>query len=133
MKETEGYLNVWVDGSFSNGAGIGVVIDDGKKKRVYKKSVQAKTNNQAEYLSAIFALKKIKQIFGKNVKNFTVKVHSDSQLLVSQMLGKWKIKDDDIKDLFIELHNLTLDFKKVDFIHVPRKENKLADKLSKAR
>jgi ribonuclease HI len=43
----------------------------------------------------------------------------------------YKIKEEDIKNLFIELHNLTLDFKKVSFNYIPREQNLIADSLVK--
>jgi ribonuclease HI len=90
------------------------------------------TNNQAEYLAAIFALKKIKALFGKKLsKQNEVEIRTDSELLVNQMQGKYKILEKELKELFIELWNLRLDFKKVVFKKIPREKNKEADKLVK--
>jgi len=88
------------------------------------------TNNEAEYKAAIFALKKFKSMFGKKLaKETEVEIRSDSQLLVNQMEGKYKILEEHLKDLFLELWNLKLDFKKVRFSLINRKQNQEADKL----
>lgn len=95
----------------------------------YSEKIENTTNNVAEYKAAIFALKKAKALYGKK-KNYQVVIRSDSKLLVSQLTGKFKIKDENIQKLFIEAWNLMLDFKKIDFQLVPREKNKLADKLA---
>ena len=129
---------VYIDGaSFRNPgpAGIGIYFKKGPEKilkKTFSKSIGKKTNNQAEYLAAIFALEKIKQIFGKEIsKNLTIKIFSDSELLVKQMKNLYKIKEKELIDFFIKLHNLSLDFKKVEFNLIKREENKIADKLAK--
>lgn len=88
------------------------------------------TNNEAEYLALIFALKKFKQIFGKKLaKNTEIEIRSDSELLVKQMKGEYKVLDAKIQPLFLESWNLRLDFKKVNFKLITREKNKEADAL----
>ena len=88
------------------------------------------TNNEAEYLAVIFALKKFKALFGKAiVKISEIEVRSDSELLVKQMNGKYKIQDEKIQKLFIEIWNLKLDFKGVKFKSISREKNKEADRV----
>lgn len=89
------------------------------------------TNNEAEYLALIFALKKFKQIFGKKLaKNTEIEIRSDSELLVKQMRGEYKVLDAKIQPLFLESWNLRLDFKKVNFKLITREKNKEADALA---
>ena len=89
------------------------------------------TNNEAEYLAAIFALKKFKQLFGKKIAKISeVRLKSDSELLVKQLNGKYKITEPKIQELFLELWNLKLDFKKVNLSFVSRNKNKEADALA---
>lgn len=91
------------------------------------------TNNEAEYLALIFALKKFKQIFGKKLaKSTEIEIRSDSELLVKQMRGEYKVLDAKIQPLFLESWNLRLDFKKVNFKLIPREKNKEADALVNA-
>jgi ribonuclease HI len=88
------------------------------------------TNNEAEYYALIFALQKFKQIFGKKLaKNSEIEIRSDSELLVKQLKGEYKILDPKIQPLFLKVWNLKLDFKKVGFRLISREKNKEADKL----
>lgn len=88
------------------------------------------TNNEAEYFALIFAFKKFKQLFGRKLtKNSEIEVRSDSELLIRQMRGEYKVLDPKIQPLFLEAWNLKLDFKKVNFKLVPREKNKEADRL----
>jgi len=115
-------------------AAIGVVICNNKDQPVKKYSHYLGddlTNNQAEYGAVIFGLKKIKLIFGKKKsKDLEIEVRSDSEFLVNQLNGEYKILDSKIQPLFIEIWNLKLDFKKIKFIHIPREKNKEADFLA---
>lgn len=56
-------------------------------------------------------------------------MRSDSELLVSQMSGAYKIEHPAIQQLFLEAWNLKLDFGQVNFVLIPRQQNKLADSL----
>lgn len=88
------------------------------------------TNNEAEYGAVIFALQKFKSVFGKKLaENTEIEIKSDSELLVKQMNGEYKILDEKIQPLFLRIWNLKFDFKKVKFSSVLREKNKLADKL----
>src|SRR3990167_3361375 len=88
------------------------------------------TNNDAEYQAVIFALKKFKALFGKKMAEVAeVEVRSDSELLVNQMNGKYKLENEKIQKFFIEIWNLKLDFKGVKFKAIPREKNKEADRL----
>jgi len=89
------------------------------------------TNNEAEYRAAILALKKFKQLLGKKIaKTSKIQLKSDSQLLVQQLNGKYKITEPQIQKLFLELWNLKLDFKKINLTLVSRNKNKEADALA---
>jgi len=48
---------------------------------------------------------------------------------VKQLNHEYKIKEENMAALFIKVWNLTLDFKKAEFVHIPREKNKEADKL----
>lgn len=88
------------------------------------------TNNEAEYQAVIFALKKFKQIFGKKLaKNTEIELRSDSELLINQLNGKYKILDEKIQPLFLEVWNLKFDFRKIKFKLISREKNKEADRL----
>lgn len=88
------------------------------------------TNNAAEYRAVILALRKLKLLIGsEKVKDSMVELHVDSELLERQLNGEYKIKDDNIKNLFIEIWNLKTDFGEVIFNHIPREENTDADAM----
>ena len=127
---------VYTDGASRGNPGpasIGVAIygTKGKILKEYSKAIGEATNNVAEYQAVIFGLKKIKALVGKTkIKNYSLEIRADSQLLVSQMSGKYKIKDLNMQKLFFEVWNSKIDFGNVEFKHIPREENKLADKLA---
>ena len=113
-------------------AAIGVVFcnEKGQMIKDYSKFLGKKTNNEAEYEAVIFALKKFKQLFGKKIaKSSEVELKSDSELLVKQLKGEYKILDSKIQTLFLTTWNLKLDFKKVKFKAISREKNKEADRL----
>lgn len=128
-------LIIYIDGGARGNpgpSGIGVVIcnEKGEAVKRYSEYIGQATNNQAEYQALIFALKKIKLLFGKKIaKQQEVEIRSDSELLVKQLKGEYKILDKEIQQLFLETWNLKLDFAKVKFKLIPRQKNKEADQL----
>ncbi|MCX6723621.1 MAG: ribonuclease HI family protein [Candidatus Staskawiczbacteria bacterium] len=114
-------------------AGIGVVFCN-EQEQVIKKYGEYLgdnlTNNDAEYSAIIFALKKFKAVFGKAIAEISdVEVRSDSELVVKQLNGDYRLSDPKIQQFFIEIWNLKFDFKSVKFKHIPRDKNKEADRL----
>lgn len=120
---------VYTDGGSRGNPGpaaLGVVIGDKK----YGEYLGAQTNNYAEYMALVFALKKVKALIGKaKAKEAEVEVRMDSELIVRQMNGRYKITEPDLQLLFVQVWNLRLDFKSVTFVHVPREKNKEADRM----
>jgi len=89
------------------------------------------TNNEAEYHAVIFALKKFKALFGKKLsQNTDIEIRADSELVVKQLNGKYRLENPKIKDFFIDIWNLKFDFKSVRFKHIAREKNKQADRLA---
>jgi len=111
-------------------AAIGVVIDGVGDKKEYGESIGVTTNNVAEYQAVIFGLKKMKQLVGNTDAGKSQLVfYLDSELLVKQFNYQYKVKESSMKKLFMEVHNLRLDFGRVEFKHVLRGKNTEADKL----
>lgn len=112
-------------------AAIGVVISvPGKTEKEYGEYIGKATNNQAEYRAVVFGLKKAKQLLGGDAaEKVEIEVRLDSELIARQLGREYKIKEDELKLLFVEVWNLTLDFGRVDFVHVPREKNRHADTL----
>lgn len=114
-------------------AGIGVAIFDDKENltKTYSKFLGYKTNNEAEYEAVIFALEKVKALVGKEkIKALEVEMRMDSQLVERQLNGQYKIENDKLAPLFLKIWNLKVEYGKVRFVHIPREENKEADKLA---
>ena len=131
----ENIILCFIDGGSRGNPGpsaIGVLICD-KKKNVFKKYSQyldETTNNEAEYQALIFALKKIKALYGKEkIKKMEVEIKSDSELLIKQIRGEYKILEPKIQQLFLKAWNLKIDFKNIKFVLIPREKNREADKL----
>lgn len=124
---------IYTDGGSRGNPGpsaIGVVIELGREVKEYSKFWGEATNNEAEYQAMIFGLKKIKHLIGGDkAEKTTVEIKSDSELLVNQLSGKFKIKENDLIPFFIEIWNLKQDFKSVEFTSIPRESNKQADTL----
>lgn len=112
-------------------AAIGVILEgDNIGRREYGEYIGIATNNDAEYQAVVFALKKLKQLIGGvNAEKAHLVFYVDSELLERQLNNKYKVKEENIQKLFLEVHNLRLDFGKVEFKHVLRGKNTAADKL----
>lgn len=121
-------LQIFTDGGARGNpgpAGIGVVIWSGNNLvGRHSKFIGEATNNQAEYQAIIRGLEEAKKLGAKEVECFL-----DSELVVKQLNREYKVKDKDLAPLFIKVWNLSLGFQKIVFRHVPREQNKEADKL----
>jgi ribonuclease HI len=108
-------------------AGIGVAVYNEQKElvREYSDFLGIATNNQAEYQAVILALKKAADL-GAAELHF----HLDSELVVKQLRGEYKVKNKDLASLFLQIHNLSLNFKKISYTHVRREFNQEADRLA---
>ena len=127
---------IYTDGGSRGNPGksaIGVVFCN-EKEQIIKKLGEYLgdnlTNNDAEYNAIIFALKKFKAVFGKAIAQTSdVEVRADSELVVKQLNGEYRLSDPKIQQFFIEIWNLKFDFKSVKFKHIPREKNSEADRL----
>jgi len=108
-------------------AGIGAVLQDEAGQVVLEISryLGETTNNQAEYKALISALEKAKELGAEEIECYL-----DSELVVKQLNREYKVKSPELAPLFLDVHNLTLSFKKIKFIHVRREYNKAADRLA---
>jgi ribonuclease HI len=122
-------LITYTDGGSRNNPGpaaCGIVISDEKGSLVYtgSKFLGTATNNEAEYGALIEALTQAQELGGSEIL-----CHLDSELVVKQLNRQYKVKDEKMKALFARVNALCAHFDKVQFIHVRREQNKLADKL----
>jgi ribonuclease HI len=136
MSSNKEKILVYTDGGSRGNpgpAGIGVVIANEKEQVIkkYSKDIGERTNNEAEYEAVIFAMQKLKHLFGKEkAKNFDIEIRMDSELVCRQLKGEYKIKEEKLFPLFIKIWNLRMDFGKISFKEIPRSKNKEADALA---
>ena len=113
-------------------SGIGVVICDEKGEIVkeYGEVLGVRTNNEAEYEALIFGMKKVKARYGAEaLEKIETEVRSDSELMIKQLNGEYKVQEPKIQPLFLQAWNLKIDFGPVKFTVIPREKNKEADRL----
>lgn len=133
-------LHVFCDGGSRGNPGpaaCAFIVKDLQNKILHQQGffLGITTNNQAEYQAVIEALKWLSTI---HYQLSTINFFLDSQLVVNQITGTYKIKNQDLKIKNLEIKTLIkncsrsatkLMFKIVNFEHVPRSQNFLADKL----
>lgn len=113
-------LYIYTDGGSRGNPGhsaIGILILDENKKILlkYKRYIGINTNNQAEYRALIKGLELAKRFTKDDICCFL-----DSELVVRQLNGKYKIRNNDLLILFNELKKHESIFKKVTYVHVKR-------------
>jgi len=108
-------------------AGIGVVIEDerGRVLKEVSRFVGQKTNNQAEYLALIQGLEEAAEYQAD-----AVLVRLDSELLVRQLRGEYKVKSPLLKPLWNQVQTLLARYKVVGIEHIERGYNRAADRLA---
>lgn len=114
-------------------SGVGVVIANSRGQAIkkYSHEIGVRTNNEAEYEAVIFALQKIRHLFGKQkTRDLEVEIRMDSELVARQLGGKYKIIEENFFPLFIKIWNLKMDFGNISFTEIPREKNREADRLA---
>lgn len=108
-------------------AGIGVVVYDMSDNIIKQKSefIGKATNNQAEYRAVIAAFELIQPSEVSEIDFYL-----DSELVVKQLKGEYRVKNADLAPLFVKVHNQIIKYKKVTFRHIRRELNKEADRLA---
>ncbi len=124
---------IYTDGASRNNPGksaSGYLILDENGKRVWSDSFYngIKTNNQAEYIAVIAALEKAIEMFGIGEK---VRLFSDSQIVVNQLNGSYKVKEAGLKELHERAERLAGRFAKFSIVNVPR-ENRYISIVDKS-
>jgi ribonuclease HI len=125
---------VFVDGAARGNpgpAGCGIYVIKNQEELIKKGFfLGEKTNNQAEYIAlllAVFLIKNKQQKLG--LKKIALTIHSDSELLIRQMGGIYKVKNAVLQRINSLVETMLLDIPH-KFIHVMREKNKIADKLA---
>ena len=108
-------------------AGYGVAIQDenGAPVASLSENLGIRTNNFAEYSALIGALQ-----YALANGFDAVRAYADSELMVRQIIGVYKVKSPDLKPLFREAKSLISKLKSFSIHHVPREQNREADRLA---
>ncbi len=121
---------IYTDGACSGnpgpmGIGFVIYIED---KEIFKfsKSIGKGTNNIAEYAAVLEGVKKAIEIGAKGIV-----VRSDSQLVVQQLSGHYRIKEPHLRDLKSQIDLVTKDVN-ISYEYIPREENSVANDLAQA-
>ena len=107
------------------GYGVYIVDDGGNVLAELSGSLGNTTNNIAEYNGLIAALQ---WAADRNMTQLAIK--GDSQLIIEQMRGNYKVKNEGLKPLYLKARMLVMQIGNVTFEHVRREHNKEADRLS---
>jgi len=123
-------LIINTDGCSKNNPGpaaIGVVLRDVTLKRVatISRALGEATNNEAEYRAVIAGLNKAIQLGATQVE-----IRSDSELMVNQLNGRYKVKSIGLRPLYLEARQLLAKFDQAKIDYIPRESNVEADALA---
>ncbi len=122
-------LTIFTDGASRNnpgeaGAGI-VMLQNGTTVATIARYLGRTTNNIAEYTAAIIALEHAIKLGATRVKLF-----ADSELLVKQLNGQYKVKNEGLKPLHRKVKELIAKIGSAEVQYIPRTQNKEADALA---
>jgi len=107
-------------------AAYGYVLEaeDGTVLAAHGKAIGVATNNVAEYTALIAGLEKALELCVAELE-----VVSDSELMVKQMRGEYRVKNKDLQGLFLDASRAARALGSVTYTHVRREHNELADRL----
>jgi len=125
-------VTVWTDGAARGNPGpaaIGVIIRDGEGRLISRLSrrIGTTTNNQAEYRAVIAALEEAIRLGATHVE-----LNSDSELVVRQLNGSYRVRKAALKPLYRRVKELEGLLQGFTVTHIPRQQNTEADKLTNA-
>ncbi len=121
------YTDWWARGN-PGSAGLGVFITDGAGHKIEAryKSLWVATNNQAECLGAFHGIKRAIELGATEIN-----LHMDSELVIHQLSGKFKIKNPELKIIYKDISELLANWTgHITYTHIRREKNKEADRLS---
>jgi ribonuclease HI len=123
-------LRLFTDGAARGNpgpAGVGMIIEDEHGMRLWGgcRYVGTATNNRAEYLALIDGLRKAAEW-----RPDVLEVYMDSDLVVQQVSGRWRVRHADLQPLHRQVQGLLGAFPSVTVRHVPRERNRGADALA---
>lgn len=110
-------------------SGLAAIVRDESGHILYwwSRCEKSMTCNEAEYAAAIMALENISAL---RTHPNSIRILSDSQVMVHQMMGYAAARAPVLRQMQMKLRGLVVPFGKVDFQHIPREQNRLADALA---
>jgi len=108
-----------------SGAGAAIFDGDGNVVRELRRYLGVMTNNMAEYSALVMALTEAKAMGASEVE-----VLADSELMVKQLTGRYKVRSADLLPLYNEASSLLKGFRRHRISHIYREDNSLADRLA---
>ena len=123
-------LTAFIDGAARGnpgaaGAGAYFPAVEDRPAGEHFESLGIATNNEAEYRALLLALEEARRARASHLT-----IYSDSQLLVEQINGRYRVKAENLKPLHAEAVRLARGFRSFSISHVPRERNKDADRLA---
>lgn len=123
-------LSVYCDGATGDrgkAAGAAVIIRDeaGEIIGLVKKSLPAMTNNEAEYAALLLALEAVREYQPRQLDIFM-----DSEVVVGQMIGRFSVRSAALRRWHAQACRWVRHYQQVNFKHIPREANELADALA---
>ena len=108
-------------------ASIGAVVYDESMREVeaISQALGRATNNEAEYQAALAGIEAALALGGGDVE-----MRMDSELIVRQLQGRYKMRNERLRPYFNRINELMSQFDSVKVRHVPREQNKRADQLA---
>jgi ribonuclease HI len=121
---------IFTDGASRGNPGpgaIGAIIKEQQGRHIahISQAIGETTNNQAEYQAIIAALEAAIRLGARQVE-----LKSDSELVVKQLNGQYRVKKTTLKSLYQRVKELTNQFEDFTITHIPRQQNTEADKLA---
>ena len=129
-KILKGQFSLYTDGAARGNpgeAGAGIVIFDNSGQEIIADCLYLGkcTNNMAEYRALLFGLEKARTLGVGDIA-----IYLDSELIVRQLQGVYKVKNEALKPLYNTAKKLITTFQATSINHVPRDQNKRADQLA---
>lgn len=120
-------LKIYSDGASRGNPGSSaiafmILAETGEILKRYSEYVGIRTNNQAEYEALIYALK-----FASELTNQEVVCYLDSELVVKHLNGEYRVRNQNLKELWLKVEELKQKFHKTSFIHVSRTERHIEE------
>ena len=123
-------LRIYSDGAARGnpgpaGAGAVLFLPSGEVVERLGRFLGHQTNNHAEYMGAILGLERARALGADEVE-----LLADSQLLIRQLGGQYKVRSPTLRPLYQQARDLLAGFRRATLTHVPREENRDADEMS---